>query len=155
MIENLFNLIIILVIVITVLKRLREVEKKGKELGGPPPVAPPLPWEPAAPPQTAPQPVLERPVPQTEAAETFEEERPEPVFTFEDMFEEEKTPAEPESVFKEEIVYPPEELIPVIPLVERQPQIVKIPTLNLSFSRSEVVRGIVMSEILRPPLALR
>ena len=143
----LINLVIVVVIILSVLKRLKDVAKQGEELEAPPPVA-----HPAAPdlvertdeiPQEEP---VERPELPEIFKQLFEQEKPD--ISGEDEIEQEPVIAEPVQL-PEEIVKPVAYGLPVIPKEEQTPE------LKLSFRGSEVVRGIVMSEILGPPVGLK
>ena len=97
----------------------------------------------------------EEPVERPELPEIFKQlfEQEKPDISGEDELEQE--PEVPEPVMAES-VQPPEEIVkpvayglPVIPKEEQAPE------LKLSFRGSAVVRGIVMSEILGPPVGLK
>jgi len=151
-IEFLINLVIVVVIILAVLKRLKDVAKKGEELEAPPPAAPPAAPDMVERTDEIPQ---EEPVERPELPEIFKQlfGQEKPDIPGEDEFE--QKPEVPEPVMAEQF-QPPEEIakpvaygLPVIPKEEQTPR------LKLSFRGSEVVRGIVMSEILGPPVGLK
>ena len=148
----LINLVIVVVIILSVLKRLKDVAKKGEELETPPPAAPSAAPDMVERTDEIPQ---EEPVERPELPEIFKRllEQEKPDISDEDEFEQE--PEVPEPVMAEPIQLPEEIVkpfsygLPVIPKEEQTPE------LKLSFRGSEVVRGIVMSEILGPPVGLK
>ena len=145
--ELIINLIIIIVIVASILKRLKSVASKAEELETPPPVAPP----------DVPE-VMKRmrdvfPEKPTAPAVPQEKEEQPAVFT-EDLFEREQPEFQVPVI--EEVVQAAEEILRRAPLrkvtiPEEEPKL----RIKLSFSGPEVVKGIVMSEILSPPVSLR
>jgi len=151
-IELLINLVIVVVIILSVLKRLKNVSKKGEELETPPPAAPP-----AAPDMVERTDEIsqEEPVERPELPEIFKQlfGQEKPDISGEDELKQEPVVPEPSMA---EPVQPPEEIVkpvayglPVIPKKEQTAE------LKLSFRGPEVVRGIVMSEILGPPVGLK
>jgi hypothetical protein len=148
--ELIINLIIIFIIIVTVLKRLKDVSKKGQE--------------------------LEKTKLPGEFAETIErrtvQEKPEskpllvpaPEISFDEMVEPVEFPLKPaeellESRFKE--------TFPVMPETYRKPVPEMAPHLydeitrrrrrcmKLAFTHNRVINGIIMSEILSKPVSLR
>jgi len=146
-IEFLINLVIVVVIILAVLKRLKDVAKKGEELEAPPPAAPPAAPDMVERTDEIPQ---EEPVERPELPEIFKQlfGQEKPDIPGEDEFEQEPVIAEPVQL-PEKIVKPVTYGLPVITKEEQTPR------LKLSFRGSEVVRGIVMSEILGPPVGLK
>ena len=150
MLELVINLIIIFVIFVAILKRLQGVVKKGQELKTQPPVTPPVPHKAVR------KAYEEKPGPQWQPSQEVKPsvEREKSVVFREDLLErlEEEYP-EPVA---EETVQPPEELVQEVSyrgvlesVRERKPR------LYFGFSGSELVKGIIMSEILSPPVSLR
>jgi len=150
--DLLIQIIIIVVIVLSILKRMKEVAGKGEELGAPPPVAPPVSppmvERPLMPVQRVEE--VEKTVKQAEPSgmlkelrELFQQELPEPAV--------EEVPLTPEEFppVSEDILQPVSYREIVIP--KKEPA----PLLSLSFTGTEAAKGIVLSEILGPPVSLR
>ena len=152
MLELLINLIIIFVIFAAILKRMQEVAKKGRELKTPPPVIPPVP------PKTIRKDMKVKPgppqwLPAQEEKPPVEPEKP--VVFGEDLWEQ-----HPEEEFivpaTEEILQPEAELVQQIPYRGIEESVRERDIISYSDMKgSELVKGIIMSEILGPPLSLR
>ena len=146
----LINLIIIFVIFVAIMKRVQEVTKKAQELKTQPPVTPPIF------PKAILEPTEERPSPQWQPSQELKPsvEQEKPVVFREDLWEhlKEELP-EPEV---EETFQPPVEFVQKVPYQEVLKSVREHePRLYFSFSGSELVKGIIMSEILGQPLSLR
>ena len=154
--ELIINLIIVVVIVFSILKRVQEVAKKGEELKVPPDI----------PPETLSEQIKkfkDLMQPELEEVESVSES----VLTEENIFEKaHKEFAEPEVFSEPEIPAFIEEPVPVvektIPVFKKPVSYKKIiPRKKVSkgyilkFGGSEVVRGIIMSEILGKPVSMR
>ena len=152
--DLIIQLIIIVVIVASIMKRMQEVAKKGKELEEPPPVSPP------AEPQMVKrlQDVFKELSDDRTGQEVMEKE---PVTEIRDFRERQPEFAEP--VVEEVPLVPEEGFCPVSediiqPVSYRKFDISKVKQkqgLQLSFKGPEVVRGIIMSEVLGPPVSMR
>jgi hypothetical protein len=166
--EVIFNLIIILVVVFTVMKRLQEVAQKGVDIKQPPLTRPPAPsgttmsssremtteYTTTEPEQPLPQ--RPSPFPLREMVETMERQYryitepplpPVPVMRYEpaaeDAFEAVAPSAAPKLLQRQ--------------VVASAPQRGTAPNrhLVLAFNSETVLNGMIMSEILGPPVALR
>jgi len=145
--EVLINLIIIFIVIVTVLKRIQVLGKKQEEIKVPP-ASPPVPF-----PELAEElKRLEKP--------GEEEIKPvgERIPSIKEVFEKIQTEfAEPEISFETEIPPPVEEPIPEVlqPIFYEKAVRRKkaAPSITLKFSGSELVRGIIMREILGPPVS--
>lgn len=147
--EVLINLIIIFIVIVTVLKRIHEVAKKRDEITVPP----------ASP--TGPFPELAEELKRMEKPEE-EEIKPmsEQVPPEEEIFEKIQPEfAEPEIFLEPEIPPQIEEPVPEVvqPIFYEKavPRKKAASGLTLSFSGSEVVKGIIMREILGPPVSMQ
>ena len=144
--DRIIQLIIIVVIFASIVKRMQQVAQKGEELEAPPPVSPPV---------TPPMVKRLQDVFQELSGERVEQEVMEekPVTDTGD-FRERQTEF-PESVVEETLPIPEDVLQPVsyrdvgIPKAKQKQEI------KLGFKGPEVVRGIIMSEILGPPVSMR
>jgi len=165
MMDVIINLIIFLIVVITILKRLQEVARKGTEIKEPSPEPQPLPIDGpvareiiAEMPEEYPQPAAPAPVPVEEKPRTqsmrelFErlERRyydiiEPPVPQTEDTFESgrEKKDISRRGYAKQAAID------------RAAPSVESAALPALSFKASSVVNGIIMSEILGPPTGLR
>jgi len=150
--DLLINLIIIFVIVISVLKRLQNVAQKGREIKSPPPAAPSPTPKMAEKKSTV---LQEQKIP-TEPPEFLKPvvEQAKRMFFPEDFWEH-KTTEIPEPALEEPLLPEVEEIQKIslrdITLPEKEP----IPGMKLNFGSSDVVGGIVMREILGPPVSMR
>ena len=165
--ELLINLIIIFVIFAAILKRFKEVAKKGEELGSSPPAAPEVEPEIVGRkvdvPRKEPGPgqvlkklfeelgevTLERPPEQAEPKDIMKQTTVLRGDVLEQPWELPEQIVE-ESVQPSEIIQPPVSYSKAAVSKEKP-----VSRFQLSFSGSEVVRGIVMSEILGPPVSER
>jgi len=147
--EVLINLVIIFIVIVTVLKRIQELAKKQGEIKIPP-ASPPVPF---------PE-LFEEPV----HPEKLEEEEIKPVServsSLEEVFEKIRPEfVEPEISLEPEIPTPAEEPVLAVEqpiLYEKAVTRRKVtPGLTLHFSGSELVSGIVMREILGPPVSMQ
>ena len=150
--DLIIQLIIVVVIVASIVKRMQQVAKKGEELEEPPPAAPPVTppmvERPLMPVQRVEE--VEKPVKQAEPSgmlkelrELFQQEIPEPVV--------EEVPLAPEEFppVSEDILQPVSYRDVVIP--KKEPGLL----FSLSFTGTEAAKGIVMSEVLGPPVSMR
>ena len=147
--EVLINLVIIFIVIATVLKRIQELAKKQEEIKVPP-ASPPLPFPGLFEEQVHP--------------EKLDEEEIKPVNEWalsEEMVSEEIQPefVEPEIYIEPEISPPVE--VPVAEVVqpilyEKAVRRKKAASgVTLKFSGSELVSGIIMREILGPPVSMQ
>jgi len=147
--EVLINLVIIFIVIATVLKRIQELGKKQGEIKVPP-ASPPVPF-----PELTEEPVRQ---------EKSEEEEIKPVREWIPSLEEVFEKIRPE--FTEPEIFPEPEIPPLVE--EPVPEVVQpifyekaVPRekaasgVTLNFSGSEVVRGIIMREILGPPVSMQ
>jgi len=147
--EVLINLVIIFIVIATVLKRIQELAKKQEEIKIPP-ASPPMPF-----PELAEEPV--RP-------EKLEEEEIKPVSEWAPLLEEVFEKIRPEFVEPEIYIEPeisPPVKVPVPEVVQpifyekAVPRKKAASGVTLNFSGSELVRGIIMREILGPPVSMQ
>ena len=153
--NHLINIIIIFIIIVSVFKRLQGIAKKGGEIKVPP-ASPPVPF---------PEMTEKYETPEESAQEKMEEPVRKPALSGEEILKEIfRVHTEPKATFEHEI-------IPVPPLpeqVEEPVSMVEQPlparkaaprekekSYTLHFGGSELVRGILMSEILGTPVSLR
>ncbi len=147
--EVLVNLIIIFIIVITVLKRIQEVNKKQGEITVPP-TSPPVPF-----PKLTEE--LKRRIKPVEDEIKPSEEQ---ILSQEDVFEKiQPVFVEPKISIKQKFARQVEELFSVVTepdFYEKVvPKIKAYSALKLKFSGSELIRGIIMREILGPPVSMQ
>jgi len=147
--ELIINLIIVVVIVFSILKRVQEVGKKGEELNVPPDIPPESLSEQIKELKNLMQPELEEVTQASEPVLTEEGaiERVRAEFTEPEIAPEPETPAlyeEPVPMIKQPVSY--KKIVPRKKVSERY---------ILKFGGSEVVRGIIMSEILGKPVSMR
>lgn len=147
--ELIINLIIVFVIIFSILKRVQEVGKKGEELKVPPDIPPESLSEQIKELKNLMQPELEEVTQASEPVLTEEGtiERVHAEFTEPEVAPEPETPAlyeEPVPMIKRPVSY--KKIIPRKKVSQRY---------ILSFGGSEVVRGIIMSEILGKPVSMR
>ena len=160
--EYIIQIVIIIFIFLALIKRIKEIAEKGGEIKAPP-VSPPV----SQPEMTE---ELNRRFVETEEEAVKPEDKP--VLSVEDIFEKfAREYVEPETSHEPEIT-PESEIIPeaeITPEVEKPvPEVVMsllqaraaplkaAPTgVKLNFGGSGLVTGILMSEILGPPVALR
>ena len=164
--EIIINLIIFLVIIFSVIKRLKDVSEKGEKLEAPPPAVPKTGREEIPKTREAPRKepgareVLKelfkeledasqgKPLEQIEQVEQVELQEtatPIPIYSEDTLEQIQEAPARTEEVDK-----------PLLPdYVKKVPKKKPAPEFKLSFSGSDTVMGIVMSEILGPPVSLK
>ena len=147
--ELIINLIIIFVIIFSVLKRIQEVAKKGEELKVPPDIPPETLSEQIKELKNLMQPELEevKPISEPVLPEEVTIEKVHAEFTEPEVVPEPEIPAfieEPFPVIEEPVSY--KKITPRKKVSQRY---------ILSFRGSEVVRGIIMSEILGNPVSMR
>ena len=147
--ELIINLIIVFVIIFSILKRVQEVGKKGEELKVPPDIPPESLSEQIKELKNLMQPELEEVTQASEPVLTEEGtiERVHAEFTEPEVAPEPETPAlyeEPVPMIKQPVSY--KKITPRKKVSQRY---------ILSFGGSEVVRGIIMSEILGKPVSMR
>jgi hypothetical protein len=166
--EIIINLIIFLVIIFSVIKRLKDVSEKGEKLEAPPPAVPKTGREEIPKTMEAPRKgpgareVLKelfkeleeasqgKPLEQVEQAEQVELQQtatpiPIPIYSEDTLERIQEAPIQPTEVDK-----------PLLPdYVKKAPMNKHVPEFQLSFSSSDTVMGIVMSEILGPPVSLK
>jgi len=147
--EVLINLVIIFIVIATVLKRIQELGKKQGEIKVPP-ASPPVPF-----PELTEEPVRQ---------EKSEEEEIKPVRewapSLEEVFEKIQPEfVEPEIFLEPEIPLQIEEPVPEVvqPIFYEKavPRKKAASGVTLNFSGSELVRGIIMREILGPPVSMQ
>ena len=161
--ELIINLIIVFIIIFSILKRVQEVGKKGEELKVPPDIPPETLSEQIKELKNLVQPEPEevKPVSEPVLQEEITIEKVHAEYAEPEAAPEPETPA-----IIEEPVPVVEEQIPVIgepvPMIKQPVSYKKvIPRKKvsqryiLSFGGSEVVRGIIMSEILGKPVSMR
>ena len=154
--ELIINLVIVFIIVFSILKHLQEVGKKGEELKVPPDIPPESLSEQIKKIKDLTQHELEEVKPVSESVLTEEEifEKIHAEFTEPEVAPEPETSAlikepvsmiwEPVPTIKKPVSY--RKIIPRKKVSQRY---------TLSFGGSEVVRGIIMSEILGKPVSMR
>ena len=159
--EWLINLVIIFIVFLAIFKRIQEVAKKGGEIMGPP-GSPPVPSREAAEEfRTVEQPVEEEIILHREEMQP----KREPSLSIEDIFEklrggyvQPEVQPEPEITPEEELPPEVEQVVPAPaePFVDMKiTPLRKTPGFALQFTGPDLVRGILMREILGPPLSLR
>ena len=147
--EVLINLVIIFIVIATVLKRIQELGKKQGEIKIPP-ASPPVPLPGLFEEQVHPEKLEEEEIkPVSEWApsleEVFEKIRPE--------FVEPEIYIEPE--ISPPVKVPVPEVVQPIFYEKTVPRKKAASGVTLNFSGSELVRGIIMREILGPPVSMQ
>lgn len=154
--EYLIQIVIIIFIFLALIKRIKEIAEKGGEIKAPP-VSPPV----SHPEMTE---ELNRRFVQPEEEAVIPEVKP--VLSAEEIFKkfareyiEPETSPEPEIIPEAEIIPHVEKPVPEVAMPPLQawavPREAAPISLTLNFGGSEVVTGILMSEILGQPVALR
>ena len=161
--ELIINLIIVFIIIFSILRRVQEVGKKGEEIKVPPDIPPESLSEQIKELKNLMQPELEEVTQVSEPVLTEEGaiEKVHAEFTEPEVAPEPETPAlfeEPVPVVEEQIPV----IVEPVPMIKQPVSYKKITPRKkvsqryiLSFGGSEVVRGIIMREILGSPVSMR